>query len=249
MAAPRQRHWAQWVWLAAGAAVAVRVAFIFFGAEDSLGNRPDTVSRPRVTVVSNASSETGALVAEQATLFDQKPLSMPTKWNAGARELPDSLRRQPGQVFGLFDPRMVFPAERLDPLFAPRAGAPTDGIAGLKFIGPMTGGWAGVGRVDRPIASFPPRDASIEVVGLADRTGTAVLADSLQGLPPEVQSHDWAPLEYSVVVSSGGMVGVPTLVSGSGREAVDAYFGGFLARDFRLGERLLPGLYRVRISR
>lgn len=248
--APRvQRHWAQWVWLAAGLAVVLRVVAIFWGTEDPAIPGKVASSRPPITVVAGRDTATGALLAEQVALFDQQPLSMPTQWNAGVQELPSALRRQPGQVFGLFTPQLVFPPEKLEPVFSPRGGAPEDSLGGLRTIGAMTGGWLSLGRVDRPVTKLPLRDAAVEVVRLAEGGGLPVLTQALQGLPADVVTHDWAPIEFSVVVSAAGLVGVPTLAGGSGVESVDAFFGRFLVRDFRLGERLLPGLYRVRIVR
>jgi len=250
MAAQKQRHWAQWVWLAAGLALVARVAFIFWGHADPAVPLPPAQSRPRVTVVTESGVAGGPLVREQMVLFDQQPLSMPTAWNAGAQELPADLRRQPGEVFGMYELRLVFDAERLEPVFGPPGGAPTDGRGGLRTIGAMAGGWAGLGRIDRPVPRLPEREAAVEVRRYAGGSAEGVvLRESLRDLPAAVREHDWTPLEYSVVVAPLGMVGVPTLASGSGVDEVDAFFGGFLARDFRLGERVGPGLYRVCVVR
>jgi hypothetical protein len=249
MAAQKQRHWAQWVWLAAGLALAVRVAFIFWGHADPAVPAPPAQSRPRVTVVTESGTAGGPLVKEQMELFDQQPLSMPTIWNAGAQGLPADLRRQPGEVFGMYEPRLTFAAERLEPVFGPSGGAPTDGRGGLRMIGAMAGGWAGLGRHDRTVPQLPVRDAAVEVRRFSGGLEQVVLREPLQGLPDAVREHDWPPVEFSVAVMPAGLVGVPTLTVGSGVEEVDAFFGGYLARDFRLGERVGPGFYRVCIVR
>lgn len=248
MVAGKQRHWAQWVWLAAGFALAARVAFIFLGRDTPAVPPPPAQSRPRVTVVAESGATGGGpLVREQIELFDQQPLSMPTRWNAGDQALPAALRRQPGEGFGLYEPRLTFAAERLEPAFGPRGGAPTDVRGGLRALGPGADGWSGVGRVDRPAPRLSVRRAAIEV---RDYTGSApVLRESLVELPAAVREHDWAPLEFSVAVAPAGLVGVPSMAVGSGVDEVDAFFGGFLARDFRLGERLGPGFYRVVVAR
>lgn len=247
MAAGKQRHWAQWVWLAAGVAVGARVWFIFWGHEAPAVSPPPASIRPRVTVVTESVAGGGPLVKEQIELFDQQPLSMPTAWNAGTDALPAELRRQPGEVFGLYDPRLAFAAERLEPVFAPRGGAPQDSRAALRVLGTMADGWGGLGRFDRPAPALPLRDAGVEVRTFAG--GEVVLQAALLELPAVVRDHDWAPLEFSVAVERGGLVGVPSLAVGSGVEEVDVFFGSYLVRQFRLAERLPPGFYRVAVGR
>jgi hypothetical protein len=223
------------------------VAFIFLWRGDPAVPAPPAASRPRVTVVSSSAAGAGPLVREQIELFDQQPLSMPTAWNAGADALPATLQRQPGEVFGLYEPRLAFAAERLEPVFAPRSAAPQDSRAGLRVLGPMAGGWGALGRLDRPVHALAVRDAGVEVRSFAG--GEVVLEAALAELPALVREHDWAPLEFSVAVEPGGLVGVASLAVGSGVEEIDAFFGEYLVRQFRLGERLRPGFYRVGVGR
>ncbi len=147
MAAPKQRHWAQWIWLAAGVGLAARVAFIFLVRDEAAVAPPPAHIGPRVTVVAESGTAGGPLVKEQMELFDQQPLSMPTRWNAGAQPLPADLRRQPGEVFGMYEPRLAFAAERLEPVFIPKGGAPTDGRGGLRTAP------GGKDRTDRAVLS------------------------------------------------------------------------------------------------
>ena len=243
----KQRHWAPWVWGAAALAVAGRVAAIFLWRGDPAVPPPPATNRPRVTVVAESGLGAGPLVKEQMGLFDQQPLSMPTSWNAGAEALPAALQRQPGEVFGLYEPRLAFAAERLEPVFVPRGGAPQDSRGGLRVLGPTVGGWGGLGRHDRSAPAFAVRDAGLEVRSFAG--GEMVVQAALVELPAVVRDHDWAPLEFSVAVEPGGLVGVPSLAVGSGVEEIDAFFGEYLVRQFRLGQRLRPGFYRVGVVR
>lgn len=247
MAARVQRHWAPWIWGAAGLAVAGHVVFIFLWQSEPAVPPPPAGSRPRVTVVAESAIGGGPLVKEQIELFDQQPLSMPTGWNAGVKELPEALRRQPGEVFGLYEPRLAFAAERLEPVFVPRSAAPQDARTGLRALGIPADGWGGIGRADRRVPTLPARDAGVEVRSFAG--GQVVLQAALAGLPAVVREHDWAPLEFSVAVESAGLVGEPSLATGSGVEEVDAFFGAYLVRQFRLAERLPPGFYRVVVGR
>lgn len=244
----KQRHWAQWVWLAAGVGVAVRIGFIFWGREPAAVPPPPAQHHPQVTVVAGGGGAVSPLVAEQMELFDQQPLSMPTHWNAGDEPLPAELRRQPGEVFGMYDVRLAFAAERLVPVFGPRDNAPRDGLEGLRALGPFAEGWVGLGRRDRPPAPLAARDAAIEVRRFGGGV-SPVLAEALQGLGESIREHDWSPLEFSVVVAPSGLVGVPTLTTGSGVEEVDTFFGSYLVHGYRLGERVPPGFYRVFLVR
>lgn len=249
MAPRKQRHWAQWVWLAAGVGLAGRVAFIFLGQEAPPPSATAAERRPRVTVVAESGSASGPLVREQMELFDQQPLSMPTQWNAGYQPLPPDLQRQPGEIFDVYEPRWAFAAEHLEPVIGPQGGAPADGRGALRTIGPMAGGWAGLARRDRALTRLPEREAAIEVRPFAGGGEQIVLREALAGLPEAVREYDWAPVEFTVAVVPAGLVGVPTLTAGSGRDDIDAFFGGYLVRDFRLGARVAPGLYRVSVVR
>ncbi len=52
-----------------------------------------------------------------------------------------------------------------------------------------------------------------------------------------------------VVSTSGpGLVGPPVLTVHSDVAEVDAYFGRYLAEGLRIGQRLNPGFYRIRVG-
>jgi hypothetical protein len=58
----------------------------------------------------------------------------------------------------------------------------------------------------------------------------------------------WEPVEFQAVVNTSGLV-VPLVVTkSSGVEEVDAHFRNFLARSFRIGQRLPPGFYRITVA-
>jgi hypothetical protein len=64
--------------------------------------------------------------------------------------------------------------------------------------------------------------------------------------PPSDQP--WEPAEFSAVVDITGLVAPLATVSSSRVEEVDNHFKNYLARTFRIGERLRPGLYRVTVG-
>jgi len=200
-----------------------------------------------VSVIPGNLATRDQVVRERLELLDPAPLIAPTPWNAGAQALPAELQRQPGEVFGLFESQMTFSTERLPPVFAPAAMAPSTPTQALEQAPPGAGGWSPFGRVDRPITPFVARDAGLEVFTFAG--GPSVARESLVDLPDAVKERDWDPLEFTIVVAREGLVGLPSVALSSGVETIDAFFRDFLAQQFRIGERLAPGFYRVVIVR
>jgi hypothetical protein len=104
--------------------------------------------------------------------------------------------------------------------------------------------FAGLGQIDVPRKALAVRSGFIEVRRLGAHE--YVIYQSLDGI--SLPRTDFAPLEFLAVVSSAGLIGDPILVTGSGWEEVDAFFRAYLAKTFRLGERLNPGRYRVLVG-
>jgi len=186
------------------------------------------------------------ILRERAELFDPTPLFFPTDWNFGQRPLRESLRRQPGQIFGSFEPKADFgeqgiKAYGVEVLLAPEK------LADVLVQG-NEAPFAGMGQVDVQRSALAVRSSFLEVRALID--GNIVMAQALNGL--SLPRLDFAPVEYLVAVSSAGIVGDPILMVGfEGEEMdekVDAYFRSYLVKTFRLGERLSPGRYRVLVG-
>lgn len=198
--------------------------------------------QPFVQFAGAGTSATDQVLRERADLFDSGPLFFPTEWNYGQRPLPARLRRQPGQVFGSFDPVMTFADPKLKLYGAETTPAP-EKLADVLAQG-NEAPFAGFGQVDvtRPI--LPARVGFLEIRGFTD--SKPIMAQALNGItPPRLE---YAPLEFLVLVSSAGVVGEPVLTSGSGWEEVDTFFRSYLVKTFRLGERLNPGRYRVLVG-
>jgi hypothetical protein len=84
---------------------------------------------------------------------------------------------------------------------------------------------------------------------LQAKTGRIVLAAPLNAQPTDrFPVVDWKPLEMVVAVEAAGMVGEPTVTSGSESEEVDNYFRALIVKQFRVGARLPPGFYTLRIG-
>jgi hypothetical protein len=58
----------------------------------------------------------------------------------------------------------------------------------------------------------------------------------------------WAPIRFLIAVNEAGLVGVPMIEVGSGSTEVDDAIQRFLGAKYRLGNRLIPGFYRVTVG-
>lgn len=196
-----------------------------------------------VSIVEGTDPVGNPVVSEQLEYLDPEPLFMPTRWNAGVQPLPGELRRQPDQAFDSFDPQMTFPSNRLNPVFAPPAVAPEVPLRALDIGGSPR--FATVGRLESAVTSLE-REAFVEVRRTGD--GGLVHAAPLTGLPASVREIPWAPIRLLIAVNETGLVGAPMIEMGSGNTEVDEAIQRFLGADYRLGNRLIPGFYRVTVG-
>jgi len=231
------------VWVGLGFALGVTAAW--WGWTQAKPPAVATAIQRRQPFVRLAGVGQGAndqVLRERADLFDPTPLFFPTEWNYGQRPLPAGLRRQPGQVFGSFDPVMTFADQGMKLYGAESAPAP-EKLSDVLAQG-NEAPFAGLGQIDAPRPALPARTGFLEI---RDFSGVKpVIAQILVGFT--APRSDYAPLEFLVVISSAGMVGEPILTSGSGWEEVDGFFRTYLVKTFRLGERLNPGRYRVLVG-
>lgn len=231
------------VWI--GLTCATAVTAVWWGwtqAKPPLLGVPTPVQRPFVRLAGAGTATNDEVLRERADLLDPTPLFFPTDWNYGQRPLQESLRRQPGQVFGSFEPKWTFTDQTLKPYGAEATPAPE------KLADVLTQGneapFAGIGHIDAPRVALPERVGFLEVREFGKTE--PIIEQTLRYL--SLPRLDYAPLEFLVVIGSAGIVGDPVLASGSGWEEVDAFFRSYLVKTFRLGERLNPGRYRVLVG-
>jgi hypothetical protein len=183
---------------------------------------------------------------EQVALYDPKPLFLPTTINNSDPELPASFRREPGRALKSIPPRLTYREYEMNVVLPEAISVPADAVQAVR-VGDAPNPFFAFGRVNYPYTPLSPRLALLEV--LQSRTGRTVLSSPLQARPADkFPSVDWQPLEMVVAVESSGLVGEPTVTSGSGFEEVDRYFRDLLLQHFRLGARLPPGFYTLRIG-
>jgi hypothetical protein len=198
--------------------------------------------QPFVRLARTSGSAEDLILREQAEYFDPTPLFFPTEWNFGQKGLPESMRRQPGQVFGSFEEKFTFQDQGIKP-YGAEAPALPEQLADMLNQG-NDAPFAGMGQTGVPRPVLAERNGFLEIRGMHD--GKIIVAQSLTGLA--MPHADFVPLEFIAIVSSVGLVGEPVLVTGSGREEVDVFLRTYLAKTFHLGERLSPGLYRVLVG-
>jgi hypothetical protein len=190
----------------------------------------------RLTGAGKASAD--RVLQERAEFFDPTPLFLPTARNAGQAGLPAKLIAQPGQIFADF-PAKWSVAEANLPGYGADVITVPDGLADVMSRA-NEAPFAGLGEIGRAGERIATRAAFVEVKSMQ---GSSLIAQAVVGAP--VPRGDFAPLEFLATVGAAGLVGDPLLVSGSGAEDVDSFFRDYLAKTFRLGERLAPGVYRV----
>lgn len=189
---------------------------------------------------------------QETELRDLRPLFLPTERNAA---LPEP-RIEPGKTFLdsenlklTFTDAEVEVTRDLPPVVringkAPATAEPGDAL-GTDVPGAALSGFGrrAESAGARPVVS---RGGFVEVV--AARTGERVLAEKL---PPEAAppgNRPWIPLGMLAVADAAGLVSPLVITEGSRVEEVDAHFKNYLTRDFKIGARLAPGIYRITVA-
>ena len=242
----------RWV-VAAGSAVVVLGAllalFRFPAIPTVTSPRPSSIlAAPQVQIAKSATGD--AVLTEELALRDMRPLFLPTERNVTVREP----RREPGRTFLADDTlKLSFGDADLDvdaglPPVATINGKRAQEAASLDAVGRDAGDAAlhGFGRAAATVEAVRPRGAAIDVVAVA--SGHEVLSAQLavEARPPG--NKPWEPLELLAAVDAAGLIAPLVVTSSSRVDEVDAYFRNFLARGYRIGDRLPPGFYRITVS-
>lgn len=230
-----------WLW------TTVAVICVFVGAmalvrtpEPPAPRRPvESPMRGSVGLTRLDEKSTDVVTREEAVFRDPTPLFLPTSWNAGAEVGPRAPTTGPEGRFPDYAAKLVNPATELPAWFAPAAapGAPADGLR----VGERGDPYGAVGRRETMLEPLPERLGFVEVLQTA--TGRRVLAVPValaQGAP----EGDWQPLEMLVGVDRAGLVEAAVTI-GSGVDDWDRFLRRFIEKEFRLGQRVAPGFYRV----
>jgi hypothetical protein len=182
-----------------------------------------------------------SVLTEEADLFDRTPLFLPTRWNSAEKELPSS---DPSGGFTGYPDKLFFNGDELD-LGLPAPISLPGRLPDALGENPPGDPYLGIGRTGYRPEPLPARGAYVEISEAG--TGRNVFTRSLDDARPPGDGS-WQPMEFLVAVDPAGLVGPPVLTVPSGQEGVDAYFGRYLSGILRVGDRLLPGFYRISVG-
>lgn len=228
------------VWIGSGAALLGVAAWGWWAWSRQTPPAGSRSSAPAFVQLAGAGSATGSrILQEKAELMDPTPLFFPTEWNYGQRPLREGQVRQPGQLFGSFDPKWTGLDQNL-PAHGMEATVVPERLSDVLVQG-NEAPFAGLGQIDRQQSTLPVRAGYLEVRRLGSMENS--IEQSLTGI--QSPRPDFAPLEFLVVVGNAGLIGEPILLSSSGWDEVDLFFRNYLTRTYHLAERLSPGRYRV----
>lgn len=203
---------------------------------------PAAPKPPFVQVAGSGGSGADRVLREKADYFDPTPLFFPTEWNYGQAPLHDTLRRGLGQVFGSYPAKWTNAEQAIQGNLAPAAETP-EKPADVLSTGNQTP-FDGLGQGEPPAVKLAERSAFLEIRALGRSDYFSAQALKQLALP----RADFGPLEYLATVAPDGLVGELLLVSGSGSEEVDTFFRAYLVDSYRIGGRLPPGRYQVRVG-
>lgn len=237
---------------AAGAAAALGIVSVFRIPELK---PPAPREQTREVRVQRVAAESDALAAA-STLRDLTPLFLPTARNAG---LPRLALRAVDPAFyqaPVAAPERAVAAWRLDRLPPPVTlkdnGIPVDAASDPAVLRNFLDDAAvealarGIGRDPVAVGELSPRGGVVDVVSTGD--GRSVLSDTLDAKVRPPTDKVWQPLVLLANVGPSGLVAPVSVSASSGIGEVDLFFQNYLARTFRIGERLPPGFYRITVA-
>lgn len=240
---PRQR----WAVAAIGAAVVALLVVSVFRAPAI--DMPQSAVATKGVELRNVSAANAAQ-ADEALMRDLTPLFLPTERNASLARIP---KRELGQTFlDIETPRLGIAGAdwRFDrglPPVAAIEGQPVSSATALDVLeaAALDAPLAGFGRNEARVAGMIPRGGFIEVVNARD--GQTLMAEVVTSAGPPTRKP-WQPFELMATVGPAGLVAPLMLMTRSGVDEVDVFFRNYLARTFRVGERLPPGFYRITVA-
>lgn len=176
-------------------------------------------------------------------LLDPTPLFLPTAHNAGARVAPRTLQMATQGNLSSFPPKLFNSPEALELHFPNLVHLPQSPADGLR-IGAEPNPYRSIGQLDAASSPLSARLGFIEVIPAAGGMPVSMALQAAPGAP----SGDWRPMEWMATIDRKGLMGSLALVVSSGVEESDNFFRHYLTDWLRMGGRLQPGIYRLRVG-
>jgi hypothetical protein len=238
----------RWTIATIGAIGATAILLFLFRLPPSPIALTPSIPEPVRSVVKMARpDEADMLLKAETELRDLRPLFLPTERNAA---LP-APRLEAGRTF--------LDAENLKPIIGDAEmqvskdlppvvtldGQPLEKARPIDALTPdLT--LLGFGRSTTAIKPLLPRGGFIEVT--TTRDGQRILTQELPVAARPPGDKPWSPVEFLAAVDAAGLVSPLVVTEGSRVEEVDVYLRNYLTRNFRIGERLAPGFYRITVA-
>ena len=179
----------------------------------------------------------------EVDLLDPTPLFLPTKNNAGYAIGPRKFQMASQGNFQSFPPKLSNLVEGVELNFPPMVELPRTPADGLR-VGLEPNPYRSLGQIDEKAKALSSRLGYLQIVPAG---GGQTFALALSGVA-EVSLGDWHPMEWMATIDRRGLVGNLALVVSSGVEECDAFFRRYLTEKLRMGGRLQPGIYRLRVG-
>ena len=203
-----------------------------------------TTSAPVPTLIVGAPEDADRI--RQELVHDLEPLFLPTEHNTSVLKLPLQTRREPAAMAVTIQPKLAV-SESGGGVPFPDAFEVPQRPADVLSDREQPDLWPEMGRADVNIPALAPRLAYVEV--RTAKTGDAVLQETVAKIDePEAPTGLWSPVEFLVAVDSVGIVGSSVITDSTPSEEVETFFRNFVVKKLRLGARLAPGFYSVRIG-
>lgn len=243
-------HWA--IAGAAGAAAALGIVSIIRVPE---AGAPQPREPAREVRIQRVAADSTTLLAA-SSLRDLTPLFLPTERNASlARLVPRAVEPAFYQASGAVPERAVaaWHFERLPPAVTLKgaripaeAGGDPASLRNFLDDAAVEGLTRGIGRDPVAVGELVPRGGVVEVVATSD--GRRVILETLDPKVRPPTDKAWQPLVLLANVGPAGLIAPLSIDVRSGVEEVNLFFQNYLARTFRIGERLPPGIYRITVA-
>ncbi len=243
-----RRRWVRFVQWVAAIAVAILVhgaALFLIGLPKDLDPMVQPSGAP-VTFRSVDREDGGRLLREQLEFSDTAPLYFPTDWNVANAENQRVPQKSPGDIFEPYQPRLGFSRVEADRLAdVPETDIAVPATALVSFRPDVT---RQAGRIDRLLTIPEQRVALVEVFDVqeGDRVFETPILDV--GDRSTLDSVDWKPAEWIVLIDAVGRVGRAMITLSSGSDKVDDELQIMVDDELNLDKQLIPGYYFVLVG-